>query len=266
MAYGRPVVATRVGGLADLGDGAVYVPVNDVPALRSAVAGLLGDSRHVARSGTQRERAPIPSTRPEDYSSRLCPVFVVRAGRSADGHDSRVIVEALRLPGPFIPGWFPLVVEHSIRLVGPSAGERSARVLGSQMCLDTRESMQRRYFYHCYEAPEAAFLRRWLRPGDRAADVGAHVGIFTLLAAKLRRCRPGASMRSSLFPDNFRSLNRNIALNGYSCVTAEMAAVSDTPGAVTLGLHEERSVGSSTADFSIGGTLSTVQALGGCAR
>jgi glycosyltransferase involved in cell wall biosynthesis len=43
MAYGRPVVATRVGGLADLGDGAVFVPPRDVPALRAAIAGLLDD-------------------------------------------------------------------------------------------------------------------------------------------------------------------------------------------------------------------------------
>jgi glycosyltransferase involved in cell wall biosynthesis len=43
MAYGRPVVVTRVGGLADLGEGAVFVPPGDVPALRSAIESLLAD-------------------------------------------------------------------------------------------------------------------------------------------------------------------------------------------------------------------------------
>ena len=170
-----------------------------------------------------------------------------------------MIVEALRLPGPFVPGWFPLVIERLDPIVGPPRGERTARVLGSQMCLDTRESMQRRYFYHCYEAPEAAFLRRWLRPGDHVADVGAHVGVFTLLAAKLVG-PTGHAYAFEPIPDNFKRLAGNIALNGYTCVTAENVAVSDTSGTVMLGLHEERSVGSSTADFSIGGTLSTVQA------
>jgi glycosyltransferase involved in cell wall biosynthesis len=41
MAYGRPVVATRVGGLADLGDGATLV---DRPGLRDAIRELLGDA------------------------------------------------------------------------------------------------------------------------------------------------------------------------------------------------------------------------------
>jgi glycosyltransferase involved in cell wall biosynthesis len=41
LAYGRPVVATRVGGLADLGSGAVLVEPGDVPALRTAVEQLL---------------------------------------------------------------------------------------------------------------------------------------------------------------------------------------------------------------------------------
>ena len=45
MAYGRPVVATRVGGLADLGaDGVVTVPTADPAALRAALERLLGDA------------------------------------------------------------------------------------------------------------------------------------------------------------------------------------------------------------------------------
>jgi glycosyltransferase involved in cell wall biosynthesis len=47
MAYGRPVVATRVGGLADLGDGATLV---DRGGLRDAIRELLGDA------GLRRER------------------------------------------------------------------------------------------------------------------------------------------------------------------------------------------------------------------
>ena len=44
MAHGRPVVATRVGGLAELGAGAVLVPAGDLGALRAAVADLLADA------------------------------------------------------------------------------------------------------------------------------------------------------------------------------------------------------------------------------
>ena len=43
LAHGRPLVATRVGGLAELEDAAVLVPPRDVGALRSAVERLLAD-------------------------------------------------------------------------------------------------------------------------------------------------------------------------------------------------------------------------------
>ena len=53
----RAVVATRVGGLADLGPGAVLVPPADPSALRAAVARLLGDERLRTELGAQaRER------------------------------------------------------------------------------------------------------------------------------------------------------------------------------------------------------------------
>jgi glycosyltransferase involved in cell wall biosynthesis len=44
MAYGRPVVAARVGGLADLTAGAVLVPSGDPAAFRRELTRLLGDT------------------------------------------------------------------------------------------------------------------------------------------------------------------------------------------------------------------------------
>jgi glycosyltransferase involved in cell wall biosynthesis len=55
MAYGRPVVASRVGGLADTG--AVLVEAGDVAALRSAIERLLADAELRLRLGAAaRER------------------------------------------------------------------------------------------------------------------------------------------------------------------------------------------------------------------
>jgi glycosyltransferase involved in cell wall biosynthesis len=53
LAYGRPVVATRVGGLADLGAGAVLVPPGDLAALRDAVVALLDDDVRRSELGAE---------------------------------------------------------------------------------------------------------------------------------------------------------------------------------------------------------------------
>ncbi len=54
MAYGRPVVATRVGGLVDAvsdGETGLLVPANDPVALRQAITALLNDSARRAAIG-----------------------------------------------------------------------------------------------------------------------------------------------------------------------------------------------------------------------
>jgi glycosyltransferase involved in cell wall biosynthesis len=61
MAYGRPVVASAVGGLLDLvvdGETGLQVPPRDVPALREALERLVGDRELRRRMGAAgRERA-----------------------------------------------------------------------------------------------------------------------------------------------------------------------------------------------------------------
>jgi glycosyltransferase involved in cell wall biosynthesis len=58
LAYGRPVVATSVGGLVDLGEHTVAVPAGDIRALRTAVESLLHDpARRAALGRGGREHA-----------------------------------------------------------------------------------------------------------------------------------------------------------------------------------------------------------------
>lgn len=80
MAYGRPVVATRVGGLVDLeGDGVVLVPPRDPAALRAALVGLLEDAAGRARQGsaararsTQFSHEACASSLVEAYAEAVC--------------------------------------------------------------------------------------------------------------------------------------------------------------------------------------------------
>ena len=57
MAYGRPVVATRVGGLADLSDGVAFVEPAMPAALGDAIRALLGDSARRASLGEEGRQA-----------------------------------------------------------------------------------------------------------------------------------------------------------------------------------------------------------------
>jgi glycosyltransferase involved in cell wall biosynthesis len=81
LAYGRPVVATRVGGLADLDGVARLVAPGDTIALREAVASLLGDAAERRRLGELGREHAEQSLSPRAAAERL--VSVYRAAVSA---------------------------------------------------------------------------------------------------------------------------------------------------------------------------------------
>lgn len=100
-----------------------------------------------------------------------------------------------------------------------------------------------------YEEGTTELFERVLRPGHVVFDVGAHVGYYTLLAARL----VGPQGRVYAFepdPHNFELLQRNIVLNRYRNVVAVPKAVTDRSGTVPLfhsdgdsgmhSLHEDR--------------------------
>jgi FkbM family methyltransferase len=172
---------------------------------------------------------------------------------------SETLVRALRLAGPHVPGWYPLVAERADRAFHLGSGIRTVDVLGSQMALDSDEYMQRRFYYHCYEAPAVRFFKRWLTAGDVVLDVGAHVGLFSLLAARL--VGPHGEVHAfEPVPANFDRLEQNVELNRFANVRPNRTAVGDAEGEVSLGLRDEELVGNSTCDYTVGAALGSVTA------
>lgn len=85
---------------------------------------------------------------------------------------------------------------------------------------------------------ESALWSRIIRPGMTIADVGANLGVYSLLAA--RAAGPDGCIHS-FEPDaeNFALLERNIAANGYDNISPRRAAVADTSGTLTLFVRPE---------------------------
>src|SRR5882724_8143015 len=87
-------------------------------------------------------------------------------------------------------------------------------------------------FRECYE-PELEYLRSLLFPGATFVDVGANLGIYTLVASRI----VGHSGRVIAFEpssQSFSLLKANITLNGFTNVQVYPAAVSDKTGKAFL--------------------------------
>jgi FkbM family methyltransferase len=83
--------------------------------------------------------------------------------------------------------------------------------------------------YGVYEPGTTKLFELMLRPGMTVVDVGAHVGYYTLLAARL----VGDQGRVYAFephPDTFKVLCQNVKINRLSNVVAIPKAVDDTIG------------------------------------
>lgn len=81
-------------------------------------------------------------------------------------------------------------------------------------------------------------LETTLKPGMVVVDVGAHIGYFSLLAAR----KVGSTGRVYAFepaPLNYSLLIRNITLNGYQNIVPVQKAISNHEGTATFFLHPD---------------------------
>lgn len=89
-----------------------------------------------------------------------------------------------------------------------------------------------------YERETTNLFKRLIRRGMVVVDVGAHVGYYTLLAARL----VGPEGKVYAFepePENYATLQKNVGTNGYGNVTLVPRAVSDRTDKVKLFLSSQ---------------------------
>lgn len=82
---------------------------------------------------------------------------------------------------------------------------------------------------HDYWRQEEAFFRSRLLPGEFVIDVGANIGVNALLSAALVG-PTGKVIAIEAYPQTFRYLQENIALNGFSNMVAYQYAIGANSG------------------------------------
>jgi len=89
------------------------------------------------------------------------------------------------------------------------------------------------FLFGVWEPNLTAFLMRRLGPGDVFVDVGANIGYFSLLGAKLVG-ETGSVVAIEASPSIFKLLSANLSLNSASNVQALNVAVGDGPGIASI--------------------------------
>lgn len=128
-----------------------------------------------------------------------------------------------------------------------------AEVAGCSMQLDPRDYVEGQLLFtpQLYEAGERAWVAEHLQPGDVFVDLGAHVGCYTLLAA--RAVGPeGRVIAVEADPRTVERLRRNVRLNALANVEVLHCGVSDADELLQLSMNASRNTGASSFLIPVG--------------
>src|ERR1051326_5007580 len=129
--------------------------------------------------------------------------------------------------------WRPFVLRRREAWWKAHAGEVRSFLFdvqpGVRLRLHLDSELSRLIYCRHFESTERAFLNAFLRPGDTFVDVGANIGLFTVIAAS----RVGPRGRVFSFeptPETFARLIENVEANGFEHVSCQQLALSDQTG------------------------------------
>lgn len=115
--------------------------------------------------------------------------------------------------------------------------ESMVEIDGHKIFLDEKDSLRLSYNEN-YEIKESEIVKNEINSGDNVIDIGANIGYYTLLFARLVG-KNGKVYAFEPDPYNFQILKKNIAINGYENVILEQKAISEKTGVLKLFRSEE---------------------------
>lgn len=155
------------------------------------------------------------------------------------------------LAAPWVPAlagmtrlWHPRGTDRLVRALHPPGTDRPVRTIidydrGLKIHIDTHSFCEWYiYFYGAFRPRISDKLNAILRPGDVALDIGANIGMHTLIMAH-RVGRTGRVVAFEPDPHPFDRMKQNLTLNGLDFVDARPMALSDKSERRTFFLHDE---------------------------
>jgi len=132
---------------------------------------------------------------------------------------------------------YPIRVAHNFIL--SHLKTTFAEVDGHKMFLDSKDSLSLS-IYGIHEPLVTELVKKEIKKGNVVLDIGAHIGYYTLIFAKLVG-EEGKVFAFEPDPTNFSLLKKNVEINGYKNVELVQKAVSNKNGKIKLYLSEENS-------------------------
>lgn len=135
---------------------------------------------------------------------------------------------------------------------------RTANVFGHTMFLDPNDDLSLSINGE-FEPMETSIVKKMVKKGDYVIDIGANIGYYTLIMAKLVG-ETGKVFAFEPDPNNFELLKKNVEYNGYKNVVLFNQAVSNENGTLKLYYTQNGSI-SRTFDAGDGRQTMDIQAV-----
>ncbi len=120
---------------------------------------------------------------------------------------------------------------------------------GIKLILHRKSKLTEFILFHDFEKKEINFFNSYLRKGDIVLDIGANIGLHSLIAARLVQ-EEGHVYSFEPAPDTYNQFLTNLQLNGFSNITPVNMGLSDKKATLKMNISSHHDAWNTLADVS----------------